>query len=216
MCGRYSLIRPLDEVAIRFLIDMQAFGSLPPRPNIAPTEPLLAVRLSPGHERHAAWLRWGLSPPWAGLADPRPINARGETAAERPMFRSALRLRRALLPADAFYEWRRAGRARQPVRFSLRDGGLFALAALWERRTTPEGPLETACILTAQPNALVAEVHDRMPVILRPEDEDAWLDPDSPASRIAQLLVPYPAEGMSAHEVPPLRRAGPLAVLPPA
>lgn len=201
MCGRYSLSEPVQEIAARFLVDIAHLGIVVPRANIAPSEPLLAIRSGDALRREACWLRWGLAPPWAGPGTPRPINARAETASQRPMFAEALRARRALLPADGFYEWRRVGGGKQPVRFGLADGGLFALAAIWERRRTPAGLEETACILTTSANTLVAPVHDRMPVILRPRDEARWLDPGLTTDALAALLAPFPADAMAATDV---------------
>jgi putative SOS response-associated peptidase YedK len=205
------LTQPVDDIAARFLADMAHIGVLPPRPNISPTEPLLAIRAAAGGGREACWLRWGLAPPWLDARGPRPINARAETAAARPMFREALRARRALLPADGFYEWRAAGRRKQPVRFGLAGGGLFAFGAIWELRRTPQGTEETACILTTGANGLVSPVHDRMPVILSPEDEGRWLDPTLPPNAVAALLMPFAAERMTAVDVDPraLRPAAP-------
>lgn len=197
MCGRYSLTHAADDIAARFLVDVATFATMPPRVNISPTERLLAIRAGAGGGREACWLRWGLVPPWADAGAPRPINARAETAAARPMFREALRARRVLLPADGFYEWRRTGRQRQPVRFGLAQGGLFALAAIWERH----GVEETTCILTTAANPLVAAVHARMPVILRPEDEERWLEPGLTPTDAAAILVPFSSAGMLAVDV---------------
>lgn len=201
MCGRFTLTTPGEILAEAFGLD--AAPALAPRYNIAPTQPVLVVRReSPAGPRRAALLRWGLIP--AGGPEPgRPlINARAETAATLPSFRDAFRRRRCLVPADGFYEWMGPrGRPRQPMLIRLKDARPFALAGLWEPPTTT-GEVEnvgTCTILTTGPNALLAEIHDRMPVILGPEEGEGWLDP-TPASLAALrgLLRPYPAELMTA------------------
>ena len=214
MCGRFVLI-DWDGIEQRFLLpeaDMQRIyerltdsGDGPaPRYNIAPTQDIVAIR-NDGTENRAEFMRWGLVPSWA--KDPkignRMINARAETLAERPSFRVAYRRRRCLIVADSFYEWKREGRNRTPVRIMLESGGLFSFAGLWEAWKRPDDSWMLSCaIITTQANELVGAIHDRMPVILDPEDESAWLDPDlQDTDAISELLVPYPAEQMTAYEV---------------
>jgi len=204
MCGRFSLTTPGELIAETF--GLEEAPELQPRYNIAPTQPVLAVRQpAPAGERELVPLRWGLLGP--GLRDPSQgpplINARAETAARKPAFREAFRTRRCLVPADGFYEWRRSGSERQPVRFSLSDGGLFALAGLWAPATLPgTGTLGSCVVLTTEPNALVARVHDRMPVILPPEAWTRWLDPTPVAGEaLLPLLGSLPAEAMRARDV---------------
>jgi putative SOS response-associated peptidase YedK len=199
MCGRYTLTTPVARLAERFRLD--ATPSLPFRYNVAPSQPVPAVRAGPEGGRSLALLRWGLVPSWA--ADPsignRLVNARSETVAEKPAFRAAFRQRRCLLPADGFFEWRKEGRQKQPYWFRLRDAGPFAFAGLWEQWTAPDGArVESAAVLTTAANELVRPLHDRMPVILRPEDHDRWL---APGPGDAALLVPYPAGEMTATPV---------------
>jgi putative SOS response-associated peptidase YedK len=211
----------------------EQFGvfELPPfaaRFNIAPTQPVPVVRMRPAG-RELVWLRWGLVPSWA--KDPaignRLINARAETAAEKPAFRAALRRRRCLVAADGFYEWQKqqAGRAKQPYFIRLRDDRPFAFAGLWEtweaKKGTgpicaqhPEGHLgkldlspfpprlETCTLLTTDANDLIRPLHDRMPVIIAANAYDAWLDPATEDPRqLAALLVPYPSDAMEAYPV---------------
>jgi putative SOS response-associated peptidase YedK len=206
VCGRYTQTHPPEAVVRRFLLDLADLPPLPPRYNIAPAQAVLAVVAEGGGRRRPLLARWGLVPAWARQGSPAPINARAETAHRSPLFRQALRRRRALVVADGFFEWRRRPDGRKtPVRFTLADGGLFAFAGLWEPPADPEaGELPTCCILTTRPNALVAAVHDRMPVILRPEHEALWLDPGvtDPAA-LAVALQPYPAEAMAAYPVSP-------------
>ena len=202
MCGRYSLIAEIGQLALRFEFD--AYGlAQPPRYNIAPTQPVLAVRS--GAPRQASYMRWGLVPSGArsGPSGAPLINARAETVAERPNFRSALMRRRCLIPADGFYEWQRVGAARRPVRVTLASGEPFAFAGLWDTWRDPHGEVVESCtIITTEANELLQPVHDRMPVIL-PEDHEAlWLDEQmQDTSALASLLGPYPSERMETYEV---------------
>lgn len=198
MCGRFTL-------AVQPALIAEAFGltdvpDLAPRYNVAPTQVAPVVRQpAAGAPRRLDGLRWGLVPSWAD--DPalgnRLINARSETVAQKPSFRSAFRQRRCLVPADGFYEWAKVGKVRQPWHFRRADGAPFAFAGLWERWRAPSGEaLETFTILTTAANALVAPVHPRMPVILPPTAYEAWLDPElTAAGHLAPLLVPA-AEGV--------------------
>ncbi|MEE9274201.1 MAG: SOS response-associated peptidase [bacterium] len=195
MCGRYTLIKPADTLAALF--GMEGSLGLSPRYNIAPTQFVPAVRaLRPG-EPELALLRWGLIPSWA--KDPaigaRTINARGETAAQKPSFRAAFRRRRCLIPADGFYEWVKEGGRKQPYYIQLRGEAPFAFAGLWESWTGAEGEtLETCTIITCEANEGLRPLHPRMPVILPRENYDLWLDPaaQDPAA-LQPLLRPYPA-----------------------
>jgi putative SOS response-associated peptidase YedK len=163
---------------------------------------VLAVREPDGRE--ATFLKWGLVPRWA--KDPavgnRLINARAETVTEKPSFRDAFKRRRCLVPLDGFYEWSRRGDRKRPFYFHMRDGEPFAVAGLWEVWEGDGGPLETCTLLTTGANELLAPYHDRMPVILRPEDYDRWLDADiSRPELLLPLLRPYSPEEMAAYPV---------------
>ena len=202
MCGRYSLIADLGELARRFEFDGDwlTFDS---SYNIAPTQEVLT--LVGGESRRAGYMRWGLIPSWA--KDPsvgsRMINARAETVAERPAFRTALRRRRCLVLANGFYEWQKSGGHRRPMRVVLRSQEPFAFAGLWETWRDPEGKVVPSCtILTTEANDLLRPIHDRMPVILSRDSEDFWLDrgENDPAA-LADVLKPYPANAMDAYEV---------------
>jgi len=204
MCGRFVIDDPEFSFACQF--GLPEVVSLEPRYNVAPMQMVAAVRVAPGDgRRELVRLRWGLVPRWA--RDPsignQLINARAETAAGKPAFRAAFKGRRCLIPASGFYEWRGGGRARQPMFITLRSGGLFALAGLWEEWRQPEGEaLQTFCLLTTTPNSVVAPIHDRMPAILPPADHAAWLDPAlSDQGRLGGLLRPYPADQMVAWPV---------------
>jgi putative SOS response-associated peptidase YedK len=202
MCGRYTLKTPVEKLAEEF-----SFGAspveLPPNYNVAPTQQVAAV-LEEGGERHLELLRWGLIPSWAddpGIGS-RMINARSETAPEKPSFRRAFRERRCLIPADGFYEWQRTNGAKQPYYIRMKEERPFALAGLWESWRDGSGPEIRSCtILTTKPNALTAEIHDRMPVILPPGSYDAWLDPEAERDELYGLLAPYPEDEMEAYPV---------------
>ena len=202
MCGRYTLSSPGDAVAE--LLELKTAPELAPRYNIAPTQESAVVRLT-AEGRTLEQLRWGLVPYWA--AEPgvgnRMINARSESAADKPAFRSSLRRRRCLVPADGFFEWRRTPAGKQPYLIRLAGGGPFAFAGLWDRWIPHHGsPIESFTILTTRPNELTAAVHDRMPVILAPPDHGLWLDPEERRpERLMPLLQPFPADEMTAFPV---------------
>jgi len=251
MCGRFTLRAPASTVAEQFqLLDVEPFG---PRFNVAPTQTVAVVRVRPeGGEprprgpvsprpatrvserrdhviRQLAWLKWGLIPSWA--KDPAIgnslINARAESVADKPAFRTAFRRRRCLVVADGFYEWQRTGAKKQPYFIRLRDDRPFGFAGLWESWEGPAGKkvsgtfltddvegkragavkkvpdtflrLETCTIITTGPNELMEKIHNRMPVILAPEAYDRWLDPAIEKSeQLTPLLRPYPSDAMLA------------------
>lgn len=187
MCGRFTETVSYEKLERRFAIRRGAKKSLPPRYNIAPGQEAAVIT---GHgDRALHFMRWGLKLPGGHLA----INARAEMLAEKPSFRRLLPNQRCLVPADGFYEWLKEGRARRPFRFVRRDREPFAFAGLWD-----DGLFT---IVTTGANACVAPYHDRMPVILRPEHEDRWLDPGCPPDRLRGLLSPYPDDEMAAYPV---------------
>lgn len=209
MCGRYAIANPKQL--------LEAFGVIrkseqfdrriidTPRYNIAPSQPALTVRTSHANQRELTFLLWGLIPPWS--KDPNPntrlINARSETAATKPAFRAAMRYRRCLVPATHFYEWQRTGKTKQPYAIEMADESPFAFAGIWEHYQSPDGSeLETFAILTCEPNEMMADIHDRMPVIIDPNDYDRWLDSSiQNAAEINDLLKPFPAELMASYPV---------------
>ncbi len=204
MCGRFALFTPEEILAAMFGVEEDRFP--PASYNIAPSRDVAAVRAAPegAAGRELALLRWGLIPSWAkdpAMGD-RMINARAETASAKPAFRSAFRRRRCLLPADGFYEWQKAGTRKQPYFVRMADGKPFALAGLWERWEGPGGPIASCTILTTDANALLAPIHDRMPVIVAPADFERWLDPgrQDPVD-LMPLARPYPADAMVAFPV---------------
>jgi putative SOS response-associated peptidase YedK len=202
MCGRYTLSTPAGRLAEEFRLD-DAAVEIPPSYNIAPTQQVSAVLEEDG-KRHLEMLRWGLVPSWAD--DPeigaRMINARSETAAEKPSFRSAFRRRRCLIAADGFYEWKRENGGKQPYYFRMQEGRPFAFAGLWESWDKgTDGELRTCAILTTRANSVLDGIHDRMPVILPSESYDAWLDPDADKEELAGLLIPYPGNDLETYPV---------------
>jgi putative SOS response-associated peptidase YedK len=192
MCSRYSLTSPPE--AIRALFNLAGLEEFPPRYNIAPSQPVLVVRLSVSGERESALMRWGLTPSW--VKDPARfttlLNARSETVAEKPSFRAAYRHRRCLLPADGYYEWTATPSGKQPHLIRMKSRQPFAFAGLWENWLGADGSeIETAAMLTTEANSDVSAIHDRMPLILRPGDFDRWLDCRSGSgAHVADLLAP--------------------------
>ncbi len=180
---------------------------LPPRYNIAPSQPVAVIRLRPdanNQQRELTMMRWGLIPSWATdlTIGNRLINARSESVLEKPAFRAAMRRRRCLIPADGFYEWRKTAGGKQPYFVGMRDGRLFAFAGLWESwEGADHSYLESCTLLTTTANKLVADIHDRMPVILPSEAYGPWLDPAVPPAQAVALLEPFPAEQMTAYPV---------------
>lgn len=221
MCSRYSLTSPPE--AIRAYFSTKNALDFPPRYNIAPTQPVLIVRRNHAGDREQHLVRWGLIPSW--VKDPREfttlINARCETAAEKPSFRGSLRHRRCLVPATGFYEWTGKPGQKRPHLFRPRDGGLFALAGLAEHWVGADGSeLETMAILTTSANATMEPIHDRMPVIIAPEHFDVWLDCTTGTSKVAEtLLMPPPAGLLEIVDVNPRlnnpRNEGPDLHMPP-
>ena len=176
--------------------------ALEPRFNIAPTQTAPVIRMN--GNRHLAMCRWGLIPSWASdkAIGARLLNARSESVATKPAFRSAFKQRRCLVPADGFYEWQKAGSKKQPFFFRPVNDRPFAFAGLWETWHKDDQALESFTILTTEANALLRPLHDRMPVILAPEDFAVWLDPRMQDLQTLQpLLRPYPAEGMTSYLV---------------
>jgi putative SOS response-associated peptidase YedK len=190
MCGLYSLTRSPGET--RALFNYRDEPDFPPREHVAPGQPIAAVRIENG-ERRFALLRWGFIPSWVKEVKPgKPlINARGETVLEKPSFRNAMRRRRCLVPADGYYEWSGEEGNKTPYYVQRADRGLFALAGLWEHWMGADGSeIETAALMTIAPNAELAAIHDRMPVIIAAEDHETWLTGET--DEAAKLIRPAP------------------------
>lgn len=204
MCGRYTITVTWDELLQRFESDNLAPHAHRPSYNVAPTQ-MVPVVTNDGTKNVITTYKWGLIPTWAkdGNIAFKTFNARAETVAEKPAFRKAIRVKRCLIPADSFYEWKKVGADKQPLRFQLKSCGIFGFAGLYEDWKNPDGEWVRSCsIITTTPNELVADVHDRMPVILRQEDEAMWLDREIIEPEFLRyLLAPYPAEEMRAYPV---------------
>jgi putative SOS response-associated peptidase YedK len=201
MCGRYELHAQPAAIALAF--GLAHPPQLRPRYNVAPMQDVPVVRLNAAGERELVQVRWGLVPRWA--KDPaignRMINARGETVATKPAFRNAFRRHRCLVPANGFYEWQATPDGhKRPLWIGMKDGALLGFAGLFERWLAPDGqPLDTCTILTTDANDLIAKLHERMPVILAPEDYARWLDPEDHGPQ--DLVRPFPGERMTFHAV---------------
>ncbi|MXZ41936.1 MAG: SOS response-associated peptidase [Caldilineaceae bacterium SB0666_bin_21] len=180
MCGRFGLIPKQASFQLQFAVDLPQ--GIVPQFNIAPTQPVAIVRRNTVLEdRESTFAHWGLIPGWSKDASwaARLINARSETAAEKPSFRSAFKRRRCLIPATFFYEWTREKGGRQPYRFAMADGSYVAMAGLWEHWQSPDGhEIESCTILTTDANEFMQTYHHRMPVILHPRQYDMWLMAD--------------------------------------
>lgn len=211
MCGRFTLKTDIKTIA-------EVFGVVPsleisPRYNVAPTQEVVTIlNSSPGNANtsspqvpHLAQLRWGLIPAWAKeeAIGNRMINARAETLAEKPSFKGLLRSKRCLIVADGFYEWKQENGSKTPMYITLKDGMPFALAGLWDLWKSPDGrQIQSCTIITTEPNALVASIHNRMPVILPTDSQKLWLDSMlTDVDALLPLLTAYPPEAMAARAV---------------
>lgn len=204
MCGRFTLTANPETLQDAFP-QYEVPEGMSPHYNIAPTQPIAVV---PNDGREAVdFFVWGLIPFWA--KDPsignRMINARGETLADKPSFKAAYKYRRCLVLADGFYEWKKqpGQRTKIPYYITLKDGDPFAFAGLWEHWTSPDGSeIKSATIITCPPNDMVSQLHNRMPVILHPDEYARWIDPGERApADLQDLLDPYPAGEMAHHPV---------------
>lgn len=192
MCSRYAVGADPKTIAERFAANPAP--GLKPRFNLAPGQEAPVLFAAP--ERRMAFLKWGLLPAWAKGPRAKPqINARAETLLDKPFFREAFRWRRALVPADGWYEWPKKGADRSPRYFSLKSGELFAFPGLWE-------PGNFA-LITCEPNPAVARFHDRMPAVLARDAEAEWLDPKTPVVRLQELLRPFPSVLLASRPVSP-------------
>jgi putative SOS response-associated peptidase YedK len=203
MCGRFDLHLPREAIAGIFGITI--VQDIQPRYNIAPTQQVVVIRTYPDATRHLDLLKWGLIPSWA--KDPsigsRMINARSETVDVKPAFRTALKHRRCIIPANGFYEWREVSGKKHPLYVKLKSNDLMMFAGLWDHWKSPEGEVIESCtILTTTTNDLIKPLHDRMPVILEPKDIDLWLDHQvADPEQLKPLFKPYFSEHMEMHPV---------------
>ena len=207
MCGRYALYGPQSRLREQFDFGFEEIDEAPrdlDRYNIAPTQTVLLLRTREDGVRELIHARWGLLPSW--VKEPgrlaQPINAKIETAAEKPMFRHAFKKSRVLVPASGFYEWKSEGDHKQPFFIHPVDMPFFGFGGLLEHWDGPDGPVRSFAILTTAANTRMAPIHDRMPVILAPEDYAVWLDPGlTDAARVHALAGPYAADRMEADPV---------------
>jgi putative SOS response-associated peptidase YedK len=203
MCGRYTIYHTTTDIIDRFSVVDRDFD-VSPRYNMAPTDNAPVVYEIEGRRKLAGW-RWGLVPSWAG--DPsigqRLINARSETLAEKPSFKNSLARRRCIVPADGLYEWTTMGKERHPLHIRLSGGELFGFAGLWDTWRKGDGaPLHSFTIITVPANSLMAAYHARMPAILRPRDEEMWLDSSfNDGMAAVSVLSPFDPECMTAYMV---------------
>jgi putative SOS response-associated peptidase YedK len=205
MCGRYRLSKTEKYLVEKFGVNLADDFRYVPRYNVAPTQEIPVIRQDKDSPRRMmSAMRWGLIPYWAKDVSigSRMINARAESCVDKPAFSEALVKRRCLVPADGFYEWQRSGSrkhaTKQPFLFTMKDDSVFAFAGIWERWKSQDGRIIESCsIFTTVPNEIARDVHDRMPVILKPEHYDLWLDPKfSVAEELAAMLRPYDTREM--------------------
>ena len=215
MCGRFTLRTSLNVLLQQFAIEMLPDQQLlfEPRYNIPPTVDIPVIRYA-DEKRRLSLMRWGLLPSWTKDPKKTPLlnNARAETVAEKPSFRTAFKKRRCLIPVDRFYEWKTIGKAKQPYYFRRQDERPFAFAGLWETWND----IESCTIITTEANELMAPIHHRMPVVLATNDYDEWMDPA--AADLATLLLPCPADELICYPVDPVvnnsRNEGPQCIVP--
>ncbi|WP_274365441.1 SOS response-associated peptidase [Paenibacillus thermotolerans] len=204
MCGRFTLTAEWGLVRDWFYIEfMEQMEKIAPRYNAAPGQHILAVLAHEG-KRRAGFLKWGLPSPAAAKRSTPLINARAETLAQRPTFRTLVARKRCIIPADGFYEWKVSdGNKKQPLRITLRDRPLFSFAALYDTYQSEDGARHHSCVIvTTASNRFMSPIHERMPAILRREDEELWLDRSvTDADRLLPLLSRQPSEEMQAYPV---------------
>lgn len=204
MCGRYTITVTLEELLLRYDLDEMSLPFYGPRYNVAPGQMVPAI-IHDGQRNRLGELRWGLVPQWAkdDKMAYQTLNARAETISEKPAFKAPFQRKRCLLPADSFYEWKGAGKDKQPMRIMLKSEGIFSIAGLYDTWLAPDGrKISTCTVVTTKPNELVADIHDRMPVILRPEDEALWLDRTVTTPDVLRpLLKPCAASDIYAYPV---------------
>jgi putative SOS response-associated peptidase YedK len=192
MCGRYDNLIAREAYRAMFKAMRLPESNFPPRYNVAPTDPIPIIRIDPRDgERELAMARWGLIPFWMKEKPKVPhINARAETVPKLPLFREAFAKRRCLIPATGFFEWQARADGKQPYRFVRKDLEPFAFAGIWEFARIGGEEILSAAIIVGEPNPLVGAIHDRIPVMLLPEDYDRWLEPDADVDTLRGMLRP--------------------------
>ncbi|WP_413377879.1 SOS response-associated peptidase [Paenibacillus taichungensis] len=203
MCGRFTITDPIEEIMDRYYASIAEGFEYKPNYNAAPMQFIPTIIGSKDGNRLGA-LRWGLVPNWAKdeKIGNKMINARAETLTEKPAFKRLISSKRCIIPCSGFYEWKKDGSVKQPMRILMKDDSIFSLAGLYDTWIDPEGnKLSTCTIITTEPNSLMADIHDRMPVILRPQDEADWLNKESDKESVLRLLRPHEADEMIAYKV---------------
>lgn len=204
MCGRFTLFTDIEDIKDRFDIQGSFDEEYQFSYNIAPSQSVLSV-INDGTRNRLGYLRWGLIPFWAKdeKVGYKMINARAETIAEKTSFKNAYKKKRCLIIADSFYEWKKTPERKIPMRIKLKNHAPFGMAGIWESWKSPEGlSIYTCSVITTAPNELMTSIHDRMPVILKPEDEKDWLNPsNNDPAYLQQYLKSFDSEQMEAFEV---------------
>jgi len=201
MCGRYQLSIQEKDISIRFHVEVYE-KLYRPSYNCAPSQTLAVITNEKPEQ--LSFFRWGLVPFWAKdlKTGYKLINARAESVTEKSSFRGAFKNRRCLVPANGFFEWKRLGKVKIPHRIFLKEENIFSMAGLWELWNSPEGDATYSfTIITTRPNSLMGEIHDRMPVILKKEDETRWLDTDTTQDSLLEMMKPFEANKMAAYPV---------------
>ncbi|TFD99580.1 SOS response-associated peptidase [Jeotgalibacillus salarius] len=202
MCGRFSLVEAMIDLQAYYQFEMRDDFGYTPNQNLAPSQHAAAVVQLNG-KRYPATFRWGLIPPFAkdDKIGFKTFNARSETVSEKPSFREAFKSKRCLIPATSFYEWKKTGETKQPFEITRQDGDPLTFAGLWESWRNGEELIRSCTILTTEPNELMSDIHNRMPVILERSSFDQWLNPDESKASLQQLLKPCPSDLITADEI---------------
>ncbi|KOY14156.1 SOS response-associated peptidase [Paenibacillus xylanivorans] len=203
MCGRFTIINPLESIKERYLASDAKGFDYRPNYNVAPMQFIPSIIATSNGNRLGS-LRWGLVPSWAkdDKIGSKMINARAETLTEKPAFRRLVSSKRCIIPCSGFYEWKMDGSGKQPMRILMKDESIFSLAGLYDTWLDPDGnKLSTCTIITTEPNILMAEIHNRMPAIIRPQDEAEWLNRETDKKIVVGLLRPFAADEMRAYKV---------------
>jgi putative SOS response-associated peptidase YedK len=208
MCGRAYSTYTDQELAVRYFNKKAPkLPSFTPNFNLSPTQKQLVLRQDDG-KLIPDLFRWGLIPAWAKdmKIGYKLINARGDTVAEKPSFRTAFKKRRCIVPLSGFIEWKRDGESKRPFKIHLKDEPILSMAGLWEEWHNPENEevVHSFCVITTEANSFMEKIHDRMPVILSPESEEKWLDYYADPSDLQKLLKPCPSKWLAAEEISPL------------
>lgn len=204
MCGRFTLFASYEKLLEEFDVEVAIAEELYRESyNIAPSQQVIAI-IHDGSKNRMGYLKWGFIPSWSKDEKfaSKMINARSETVDEKPSFKQSFYRKRCIIPMDSFYEWKREGNSKIPMRIKMKDDSLFAVAGLWDTWQSPNGAVHTCTILTTTSNKFMSTIHERMPVILPKEHQHTWLNPQiQNRDQLKTLLVPYPSELLTAYPV---------------